>query len=227
MPKASQSSRFFENSTNKIGVVLLISLVLILGFFLMKGVFTKKAPPPITEGQIKLQRGDDIIIVNKNGLVEYRSKDSVFYETWDSSRISSFFSVMEAKAKQKKAGDCKYKATMYIDHKLVEFCIDSSDTDVQEVYDEYDQTVGDGSISEFFPDGDGDEPGDGDLENIEYFPTPIIHPTVFPTPTPGGGGSQTNYPPVRADCDTWSSLIVRNRAIISNTFCTVQPTPTP
>jgi hypothetical protein len=227
MPKASQSDNFFKNSTNRIGVVLLVALVFILGFFLMKGAFTKKAPPPITEGQIKLQRGDDIIIVNKNGLVEYRSKDNVFYETWDSSRISSFFSVMEAKAKQKNTGDCKYKATMYINHKLVEFCIDSSDSDMKEVYDEYDQVVGDGSISDYFPTDNGEGPGDGDLGNIEYFPTPTTQPTVFPTPTPGAGGNQTNYPPVKADCDTWSSLIVRNRAIISNTYCTVQPTPTP
>ena len=82
MPKASQSDKFFENPTNKIGVVLLVVLFIIFGFFLMKDSFKKKVPPPITEGQIKLQRGDDIIIVNKNGLVEYRSKDSVFYETF-------------------------------------------------------------------------------------------------------------------------------------------------
>src|SRR4030042_4574519 len=227
MPKASQSDKFFENPTNKIGVVLLVVLFIIFGFFLMKDSFKKKVTSPITEGQIKLQRGDDVIIVNKNGLVEYRSKNNVFYETWDSSRISSFFSIMEAKAKQKKAGDCKYKATMYINHKLVEFCIDSSDSDIEEVYDEYDQVVGDGSISEYFPVDDGDGFEDGDLGNIEYFPTPTIQPTVFPTPTPGAGGIQTNYPPVKADCDTWSSLIVRNRAIISNTYCTVQPTPTP
>ena len=227
MPKASQSDKFFENPTNKIGVVLLVVLFIIFGFFLMKDSFKKKVPPPITEGQIKLQRGDDIIIVNKNGLVEYRSKDGVFYETWDSSRISSFFSVMETKAKQKKVGDCKYKATMYIDYKLVEFCIDSSDSDMQEVYDEYDQAVGDGSISDLFTDDDQEEPGNEDLGNIEYFPTPTIRSIVFPTPTPGAGGNQTNYPPVKADCDTWSSLIVRNRAIISNTYCTVQPTPTP
>jgi hypothetical protein len=227
MPKASQSYKFFESSTNRIGVVLLVSLVFILGFFLMRGAFTKKAPPPITEGQIKLQRGDDIIIVNKNGLVEYRSKDNVFYETWDSSRITSFFSVMEAKAKQKKAGDCKYKATMYINHKLVEFCIDSSDTEMKEVYDNYDQVVGGGSLSDLFPTVTGTGSGDGDLGSIDYFPTPTTRPTVFPTPTPGGSENQTNYPPVQAGCDTWSSLIVRNRAIISNTYCTVQPTPIP
>src|SRR3990167_7235511 len=100
MPKSSQFEKFINNPTNRIGVVLLVILVFILGFFLIRSAFSKKTPPPITEDQIKLQRGDDIIIVNKNGLVEYRSKDNVFYETWDSLRISSFFSVMEVKAKQ-------------------------------------------------------------------------------------------------------------------------------
>jgi hypothetical protein len=227
MPKTSQSGKFFESSTNRIGVILLVVLVFILGFFLIKSTYTKKAPSPITEDQIELQRGDDIVIVNKNGLVEYRSKDNVFYETWDSSRITSFFSVMEAKAKQKQAGDCKYKATMYINHKLVEFCIDSSDSDMKEVYNEYDQVIGNGSLGDFFPTVTSTGPGDGDLGSIEYFPSPTVMITAFPTPTPGGGGNQTNYPPVNAGCDTWSSLIVKNRAIISNTYCTVQPTPTP
>jgi hypothetical protein len=227
MPKSSQFNEFFKNPTNRIGGALLVILFLLLGFFLIRNASKKPQQAPISKDQIMLQRGEDVIIVNKNGLIEYRSKSGVFYETWDSSRISSFFSLMEAKAKEKKRGDCKYKATMYIKGKLTEFCIDSSDADMKETFAQYDDVVGGGSVSDFFPPGDGSEEEDGELGNIEYFPTNTPAPTLFPTPTPGGDGGQTNYPPVKAGCEIWSSMIVKNRAIISNTYCTVLPTPTP
>jgi len=142
---------------------------------------------------------------------------------------------MEAKAKEyaksRRGGDCKYKVTMYLNGKLVEFCVDSGDGDVDQVYSEYDQTVGGGSLSDYFtpPDNQGEEGGEGDnLSDIIYFPTPTY--TLSPTPIPTGtsqGGPETNYPLVNAGCEAWSSAIVRSRAIISNTYCTVLPTPTP
>jgi hypothetical protein len=228
MPGTSQIKKFLKKPANRAGIILLFILFLLLGLFLLRGELNRKEQAPITEDQIKLQRGDDIIIVNKNGLIEYRTQDNVFYETWDSSRISSFFSLMEVKARQKKTGgDCKYKATMYLNGKLTEFCIDSTDSDMEEVFNGYDEVVGGGSISDYFSPGDESGGGEGDLGNIEYFPTSTPKPSVFPTPTTVPGGSQSNYPPVQAGCDTWSSLIVRNRAIISNTYCVVQPTPTP
>jgi hypothetical protein len=227
MSKSSQINEFLKNPTNKVGIILFIILFFLLGFLFIRNALKKPQQASITEGQIMLQRGEDVIIVNKNGLIEYRSKSGVFYETWDTSRISSFFSLMEEKAKEKKKGDCKYKATMYIKGKLTEFCIDSSDADMKETFQEYDDVVGGGSISDYFPLSDDSEEGPGDLEDVKYFPTNTPAPTIFPTPTPGGSGGQTNYPPVEAGCDIWSSMIVKNRAIISNTYCTVQPTPTP
>lgn len=215
-----------------VAIFIFILLIVTIGIVsLLRAVFIKKSSLGITEEQIKVQRGDDILIVNSNGLVEYHYKDNVFYETWDSGKISSFFSSMEAKAKQyaKNKSDCKYQVTMYINGRLTEFCIGSGDKEMDSVFNDLDQSVTGGSISEFFdPDETEDESGNEDLSEINYFPTPSSVPTVNPTPTtqPAAGG-QTNYPPIKADCETWSSSIVRNRAIISNTYCTVLPTPTP
>ncbi len=193
----------------------------------------------IKEGQIQIVKGDEIVTINENGLVEYKSKDRVYYETWDTSKIDSFFSLMEQKArdyinKKTSGGDCGYKVYMFLNGKLVTICLDSADEDmantVEEVYVKY----SDLNLSDFFSeaseDDDNDENDDDDeFGGVIYFPTSTPVPgRVTATPTPNSAyNDNTNYAPVVADCDTWSADIVNNRAIISNTFCTVDAAPTP
>src|SRR3989304_9169728 len=54
----------------------------------------------ISENQIKIQKGEKIVIVDKNGLVEYRTGDKVFYEVWEATKISDFFTQMEDLARK-------------------------------------------------------------------------------------------------------------------------------
>lgn len=224
----------------KIGLVLIGVLLLV---YFSSLIFHKKEKiaAPITEGQIQIVKGEEVITINQNGLVEYRSKDKTYYETWDTSQINSFFSMMERKAKdylsnRVKGGDCGYKVFMFIDKKLVTVCLDSNDEDVSEVVDDIIVRYADGGLTDLF-NGDGGEDGENsdeeetDFDDIVYFPTSSPTPAVrrtTPTPTPHSVYNlNTNYAPVKADCETWGGNIVNNHAIISNTYCTVDITPTP
>lgn len=226
--------RLRNNPLYLIITVFVLVLIVILGAIYLKNKNRASGSAQITQDQIELERGGDIVIINKNGLVEYRTKDKVFFETWDTSRMNSFFDLMQTRARQRvnkqATNNCYYKVTMYLDGKLVTFCSDENDTEVKQVYDTYDEKI-EPSLSDLYSSNPGDNGGDnnqGDLSNIVYFPTPTqAGVSATPTPHQTSGGSQTNFPPVKADCDTWSKSIVNSRAIISNTYCTVQPTPTP
>jgi hypothetical protein len=211
-------------------VISILSIILIRSALIRENA-------PVTRDQIKIDRGDDYVIVNRNGLIEYHTSDNIFYETWDSSKIGSFFSTMEVKARdyqskgRGKDNDCHYKVTMYLNGKLVVICVSKDDLDINDVYNELDDKYNTPPISDYFSpdDGGNGSGGDGDLSDVDFFPSPTPYETPIPTPTTAvGGGNESNYPPVKADCDTWSSSIVRNRAIISNTYCVVaNPTVTP
>ena len=192
---------------------------------------------PIKEGQIQIVKGDEVVTINQNGLVEYKSKDKTYYETWDSSKINSFFSLMEKKAhdylnKKVSGGDCGYKVYMFLNGKLVTLCFDSNDEDMAGTVEPVFIKYSDINLSDYFSDdedGDEDEDGEDEFDGVIYFPTstPVpVRSTATPTPY-SVYNINTNYAPVVADCDTWSADIVNSRAIISNTFCTVDVTPTP
>jgi hypothetical protein len=216
------------SNRNYMGLFIIGLLILSLLFSLiLKG--KKGGSAPIKEGQIQIVKGDEVITINQNGLVEYRSKDRSYTETWDASQISSFFSMMEQKArdymsKRTSGGDCGYKVFMFIDNKLVTICIDSNDEDVAGAVEPI------VNLTDYFGDDNTNVTPTGEEFNGEViFPTstPGISPTA-PTPTPYSiYNPNTNYAPVEAGCDAWSADIVRNRAIISNTYCTVISTPTP
>jgi hypothetical protein len=202
------------------GVILtiLITLLAILGSLL----FSNNNNAPITEDQIMIQKGGSTVIVNKNGLIEYRNGDEVFYKTWDSARISYFFGRMEARAREylnNQTGPCDgcYAVTLYVDGKLVTIYI-SDDEDLDETFDDFPDTgsgdEGNDDISDYFDDDNG-----GTTSTI--VPSSII--VNIPTATPTDivqGNEQTNYPPIKAECSSWSQDIV-DKAIISNTLCTV------
>ncbi|HLE49341.1 MAG TPA: hypothetical protein VI819_04920 [Patescibacteria group bacterium] len=223
--------------SNPVYIVLIVIGLIIIIFvvYILVGRNRSLNDAPIKEGQIMIQKGDEVITINSNGLVEYKSKDKVYYETWDTSRISSFFTLIENKAReslknpdQKK---CVYKIYLFLDGKLVNFCTD--DEEIADTVEEISNKYSEEDLSGYFQDGEGSGgDGDEDFDGTIHFPTPtptisLISPVPTPTSTQSSGGSQTNYPPVNAGCDTWSVSIVGGRAVISNTYCTTQPTATP
>jgi hypothetical protein len=232
--KNTNIQKFLTNPTYIVVIVIgliLMSVVIILAF---RG--KKSIQAPIKKGQIQIVKGDEVITINENGLVEYKSKDKVYTETWDASQISSFFSMMEQKArdylgKKVSGGDCGYKVFMYIDKKLVTVCIDSNDSDLGNTIEPIFIKYSDVDLSDYFGSDDDTENGDDEdeFDGEIHFPTPTSTGSrITPSPTPYSiYNINTNYAPVKADCETWSGSIVRNRAIISNTFCTVNTTPTP
>ncbi len=98
----SKAVQFFFRKPAYFGLLiiglLIIGLVIIL--ISRRGSNTKQTQ--IKEGQIQIVKGDEIITINQSGLVEYRSKDKTYYDTWDTSQISSFFSMMEKKARDER-----------------------------------------------------------------------------------------------------------------------------
>jgi hypothetical protein len=217
-------SKYFSLRNILIGAI--VFLVAFLALVFVRKTLLKKDIAPITKDQIMIQRGGNTVIVNRNGLIEYRSGDRVFYRNWDSDRISSFFDFMEEKARAYLAnpppGECAgYKVTLYLDDELVEICVDEDDIDLgeilEELYDYFgddDDNDGDDGISDYFDDDDDD--------GTTGVPTPTLPPGITPTATPTPSGNEyspeDNYPPVEASCATWSESIF-GKAIISNTLC--------
>lgn len=211
------------------GVLL---MVLVIVWITGRGKNTDQAQ--IKEGQIQIVKGDEVVTINQNGLVEYRSKDKTYYETWDTSQINTFFSLMERKARdylsrRSSGGDCGYKVFMFIDKKLVSICVDSSDEDMANTIEPVLIKYSDISLTDYFGDDESPQDEDGEFDGTINFPTSTPGlVSVTPTPTTFSiYNINTNYAPVKADCETWGGSIVRSRAIISNTFCTVDATPTP
>lgn len=233
MSKNSSVSNFAKNPLYLWSVI--IGLLFLA--FIIYSIFHKDNSnlPQIKENQIQIVKGDEVITIDQNGLVEYKSKDKSYYETWDSTQVNLFFSMMERKAREYlgrkvSGGDCGYKVFMFIDKKLVSVCIDSSDKDMSETVEPIFIEYSDISLTDYFDGGESTDTG-GDDDGV--FDGTINFPTSTPsfsqaTPTPYSiYNVDSNYAPVEASCDTWGGSIVRNRAIISNTYCTVQATPTP
>lgn len=222
-------STFIKKYKNTIGIAVVVFL-LGISVFLVSRLFSNDSPSPITKDQIMIQKGGNTVIVNKDGLVEYRSGDEVFYENWDTDRVLSFFSNMEARARkyiqEGNTGPCDncYQVTLYLDGKLVTIYISEDEEFLDEVFEKFEEDNGnDGIISTYF-----------------NTPTPQnVNGNGGPTPTvfveTGGGdplptsayNPQDNYPTVPAGCDAWGGQIAGGKAIISNTYCVVSQTPTP
>lgn len=217
-------------STNKISLVLILLALLIAAFvFLFHGLSGRSQTDKIGKDQIRIEKNGEIIIINKNGLIEYRSGDKVIYKTWDSSKIDAFFSSMERKAREYMSkpppsdwSGC-FLVTLWLDGKIVTVCVSLDDEEIQEIFEEFDSdSYTGGSKSDSISDYFNDTPGYGYTNT----PTPIPYymtPSPTQTPVPGRGVylPEQNYPPVKAGCDDWTQDIV-SRAIISNTLCTVE-----
>lgn len=226
--------KFINKLLEKPFVLIAGVLIMVLVIILINGRGKNTDQTQIKEGQIQIVKGDEVVTINQNGLVEYRSKDKTYYETWDTSQINTFFSIMERKArdyisKRSSGGDCGYKVFMFIDKKLVSICVDSGDEDMMNTIEPVLIKYSDISLTDYFGDDENPPDEDEEFDGTINFPTSTpVAIIVTPTPTIFSiYNINTNYAPVKADCETWGGSIVNNRAIISNTFCTVNATPTP
>ncbi len=204
--------------------ILVGVIVLIVGVLLFNFVY-KSNEPIIKQDQILIQKGDQTVLINENGLIEYRSDKGVFYETWSSDKTSAFFATMRAKAKAYLANppsnipEGAYKVYIYIDGELVEIYIDPDDEDLEEIFEEFDDSDDGEDLGDFFVDDDGS------MGVPTATPAPTTTTTVSlgpstPTPTSGAGsgGGTVQIPP---DCDLYSELVT-GRTVISNSICDVQ-----
>ncbi len=216
-----------------IGSAILVLIGISL-FLILRSIFSGRGDIPISEDQIRIQKGGEVITINKSGLVEYKNGDQVSHKIWSEDRVSSFFATMEAKARDYLANPPKniescYLVSLYLDGELVTVCISEDDEDINAVFDEFsdDDDLADGSLGDFFDDSLTPTPtpfGDGSISDyFDVTPTPTPAPTS--TPSPGGGGSDDDggYLPVKADCESWEEQIVGGHAVISNTLCSIQP----
>jgi len=212
---------------NSIIFFLGLAILVVLGVLGIQR-FTKKTPTSITENQIMIRKGEKVVIVDQSGLVEYRTPDGVFYETWDSIRISDFFDYMRTKAREYLAnpppasGKDGYYVTLYIDGEEVTIFIEEGDEVLDEIYEEFDQgsegDLGD-YFDDFFDDGDGggedgqgEDDGDGGGED-----------SLTPTPTPiyVGGYEEDDYELGLYDCTLFEAQVT-GRTVISNTLCIIE-----
>lgn len=223
-----------------------------IGLFLILGLLIVIAALRLTDGtkkeelgknQIRIEKGGEIVIVNEDGLVEYRTGDKVFYRQWDADRTSAFFTKMRRKARESKgkespAGEC-YTVTLWLDGELISFCVSIDDVELNEELDdvflEFDNEDSGDDIGSYFDDDEDTGSGGGTPTHTPTLPpgvtaTATPRPSNSPTPTPGsGGGGGGNVPlPGEAGCEVWANDIVGGKAIISTTLCVVlSPTLTP
>ena len=203
---------------------LALGLLIVLVIIIVQSLSPKNAGT-ISENQIKIQKGEKIVIVDKNGLVEYRTGDKVFYQVWDTAKISDFFTQMENLARKYLESPnldiCSvgYTVTLYLDGDEVTVCLEEEEI-LDEIYQEFGEEDGGGEISELFE----------DLLDDGLTPSPT---SVIPTPVPttlivsgeeggssSGGGSQQVF-----ECDLFG-LQINSRTVISNTVCLLEPSPT-
>ncbi len=149
--KISGLKGFIDSQPRPVKVVaVFLGLIFfaVLVVFLIKGL-SGRSEGTIDPDQILIQKGDKTIIVNANGLIEYRSVSGVFYEVWDNARIQSFFEVIQEAAKAYLANpnssicNTGYTVTLYVDGKEVTVCIAGNDPLLEEVFNGFPGEGGD------------------------------------------------------------------------------------
>ena len=201
------------------GVVFV--LIALVTFFVIRSI--TKPEPTIRPDQIQVRRGDRVVTVNENGLVEYRSDEGVFYETWDPNRTSAFFTTIRAQAREYLANPPKeippnaFEVMLWIDGELVTIYIEGDDDLLEEVFEEFDESEGDGDLSDYF---DTLTPTLQPTLPPGVTATPTLPPGVTATPTPilGSGGGSGGGGQSPADCDLYNTQVTQ-RTVISNTIC--------
>ncbi|QQS38920.1 hypothetical protein IPM62_06095 [Candidatus Woesebacteria bacterium] len=215
----------------KTGILISLGLFFVAVIIFVVMSLLGKEKDVIEKGQIQITRGDRVVTVNENGLIEYRSEEGVFYETWDPSRTNAFFASMEAAARQYlektpgKKFENGYEIKLWLDGEIVTIYVSEDDEVVgeiiEEIFQEYDDGDDDDGIGDYFDqDEDEDDEDDGDYTGN---PTPTLPfgTTATPNPTITGtqGGSKTVQTP--PDCDLYGTLVT-GRTVISNTICNIE-----
>ncbi|MCH7640651.1 hypothetical protein IID22_00410 [Patescibacteria group bacterium] len=213
-----------------------VVLLIILGVLLLVAVvylLRSSAPESgtINPDQIRIQKGDKIVFINRNGLIEYRTADGVFYQTWDSSQVASFFALMEALALEYLANpnpsvcNTGYTVTLYVDGKEVTVCFAEDDEVLGEVFQEFSDEGNDGDLSDVFDDYFDD--GNGGTGTPTPSPTPaeVAASEGEDVPPGGNGGGGGSLPVVSCELNEED---VTSRTVISNILCAPdEPSPTP
>lgn len=223
MNKIAKAIKPYLKPVNIAIAFVVISVIVIFVVVIIENL-SPKSSGKITESQIMIQRGEKVVIVNESGLVEYRTKDGVFYETWDSLRIQSFFDNMRAKAREYLSNpipelcDGGYTVTLYLNGREVTICVAGDDEDLNEIFEEF-PDEDDGSLDDIFDDFFGDNNGDS---RGSPTPTPTITLTPTPTPTPtGGSGGHEEVESGLFECNLYEQQVT-GRTIISNTLCILE-----
>lgn len=212
-----------QNKNMLIGSAIFVVLIVGLGMWyssFQKQVAQQSAP--ITQNQIMIQRGKDTVIVNDNGLVEYRLESGTYFDTWDLDRVNSFFASLQDKARNLKnqtpppVGTNYYTITLYVDGQLVIIYVEEGDETIDQVFSGGPGGAGGGFNFDL---GSGSSGGSK---------TPSPTPTPVPTnpgtvsagggSNSGGGGGSTTQDEFNCNLN---SQTVANKTIISNTLCQI------
>lgn len=221
MDKMKRLEKLYKENPNAVILVSVFGfMIFVIAIFLIRSLFAPQ--DEISEDQIQIRKGNQVVTVNENGLVEYRTDDGVFYETWDPSRTSAFFTSIREEARKYLANPPKekppnaYEVKLWIDGELVTIYLDEDTEVLNEVFEEFDDDSGDGDLSEYFTTDPSTTPTPTPKNFLTSTPTPTLPPGVTATPTPisvGGSGGQSP-----ADCDLYNSQVTQ-RTVISNTIC--------
>lgn len=207
-------------------IALIVGTVALVGLIILVQRLVGPKTGTIRPDQIKIQKGEKIVIVNENGLIEYHSKSGVYYDTWDSFKVDDFFRSMREMARDYLAdpspatgGDCYY-VTLYIDGEEVTFCVEDSEL-LDEIYEEFPEN-GDGLgdlLDDYFGDGDGDGQGQDDSQDQDD--QGVATPTPTSTPDEGGDGIHDDFELGLFDCSLYEQQVT-GRTVISNTLCILE-----
>lgn len=206
-------------------IIFVIAIVLfIVGIIVLIQRSSSGEVGTISPNQIKIQKGEKIILIDSNGLIEYRTPDGVFYETWNSDQIQIFFDLMREKAKHYlenpvEPSESGYYVTLYIDGKEVTVFIPDDEL-LDELFEEFEEGGGDDTDLDDFVDDffNGDDGGNGGETGT------TVTPTFTPTPTPiqTGGGDIDEHEYGLYNCTLYEQDVT-GRTVISNTLCVSPP----
>ena len=205
---------------NTIIALVLLAIVIVGGAV----VLTRSGRGEGRIERVEISGQDKALVINENGIVEFRSGDDVYYQTLSSDRISALFDYIRKKVKNPDKGlnaddPNVFTVTVTIDGEQTTILIDINDQELQDILGDVDDGLpGDDTIGDYFD----DTGGQGGAT-----PTPIPG-GASPTPTPTGGSGGPTPTPVYylppggttsdADCFDWSGQVT-GRNIISNTVC--------
>jgi preprotein translocase subunit YajC len=210
--------------------ILAVGLIIILLPFLLSRS-PGRATPDISADQIKIQKGDQIVIISEDGTVEYISSDGIYYDSWDSQTVSTFFSAMRTLAKQNldksppKDTTNGYWISLFIDGEFVKVFVEGTSEEIEEILNELSEGLLEEILSELFDEFFEEEGPSPTPINFFASPTTSLFPTSTPTPVPGQFNPMSSGS-IEDDCREWLAQGLGS-TVIFHTVCIESPSPTP